>query len=326
MKRVVVLGGSGFVGRALCEQWVAHFGAGGPRLVVPTRHRERCKHLFTLPTVDVVSANVGDSLALAQVLQGADAVVNLVAILHGSPEQFQQVHVDLPQRLVMACAKAGVHRLIHVSALGVGDDPAMAPSHYLRSKCAGERAMWTAHGPSLKVTALRPSVIFGEHDHFLNLFAQLLAVSPLVPLAGADARFQPVWVEDVARALVHSLLHPETAGQTLECAGPQELTLAQIVRLAGQYSGHRRPVLGVPRVFGNAQAALLGLLPGEPLMSRDNLDSMKVPNVATGRLPVLTDWGISPAPISAVAPGYLAKAGAGGMARQLDRFRSWAGR
>jgi uncharacterized protein YbjT (DUF2867 family) len=306
MKRVVVLGGSGFVGRALCEQWVAHFGAGGPRLAVPTRHRERCKHLFTLPTVDVISANVGDNLALAQVLQGADAVVNLVAILHGSPEQFQQVHVDLPQRLVMACAKAGVHRLVHVSALGVGDDPAAAPSHYLRSKCAGERALWTAHGPSLKVTVLRPSVIFGQHDRFLNLFAQLLALAPLVPLAGADARFQPVWVEDVARALVHTLLHPETAGQTLECAGPQVFTLAEIVRLVGQWSGHPRLVLPVPRAVGLAQAALMGLLPGEPPMTRDNLDSMRVPNVVSGRHPLLLDWGIQPAPMVAVAPGYLA--------------------
>jgi uncharacterized protein YbjT (DUF2867 family) len=305
---VVVLGGSGFVGRALCAQWVAHFGAAGPRLVVPTRHRERCKHLYTLPTVDVISANVGDSQALAQVLQGADAVVNLVAILHGSPDQFQQVHVDLPQRLVMACAKAGVHRLVHVSALGVGDDPTALPSNYLRSKCAGERALWTAHGPSLKVTALRPSVIFGEHDRFLNLFARLQALAPMVPLAGADARFQPVWVEDVARALVHSLLHPETAGQTLECAGPQVFTLAEIVRLAGQYSGHARPVFGVPRVLGNAQAAILALLPGEPLMSRDNLDSMDVANVATGRLPGLADWGMAPAPISAVAPRYLGRA------------------
>lgn len=324
MKRIVVLGGSGFVGRALCEQWTALAGSTNTRLVVPTRRRERCKHLFTLPTVDVVQANVGDDLALSQVLKGADAVVNLVAILHGTPAQFQTVHVELPQRLVMACAKAGVHRLVHVSALGVGDDPATAPSHYLRSKCEGERALWAAHGQGLQVTVLRPSVIFGTHDRFLNLFAQLLAMAPVVPLACADARFQPVWVEDVARALVHSLTHPSTEGQTLECVGPDVMTLADIVRLTGRLSGHPRPVLPVPHSAGLAQAAVLAWLPGEPLMSRDNLSSMSVPNVATGRYPVLSDWGVTPASISAIAPGYLTQGT--GWADRLNRWRSWAGR
>jgi uncharacterized protein YbjT (DUF2867 family) len=324
MKRVVVLGGSGFVGRALCEQWVTHFGAGGPRLMVPSRHRERCKHLFTLPSVDVVQLDINADHALAQILQGADAVVNLIAILHGTPEQFQRVHVDLPQRLVMACAKAGVRRLVHVSALGVGDDPATMPSHYLRSKCAGERALWTAHGPDLGVTVLRPSVIFGAHDRFLNLFAQLLALAPAVPLAGADARLQPVWVEDVARALVHALLNPETAGQILECAGPKVWTLQDIVSQAGRWSGHPRLVVPVPTAVGHLQAALMAVLPGEPPMSRDNLDSLSVPNVATGRYPGLAAWGIEPVGMESVVPGYLAQPGR--WASPLERFRSWAGR
>ncbi len=324
MKRVVVLGGSGFVGRALCEQWVAHFGAGGPRLVVPTRRRERCKHLFTLPSVDVVPLDVNSDHALAQVLQGADAVVNLIAILHGTPAQFQQVHVALPQRLVMACAKAGVRRLVHVSALGVGDDPAAMPSHYLRSKCAGEQALWAAQGQGLGVTVLRPSVIFGVHDRFLNLFAQLLALAPAVPLAGADARLQPVWVDDVARALVHALRHPETAGVTLECAGPKVWTLGEIVSQVGRWSGHPRLVMGVPRAVGNVQAAMMGFLPGEPPMSRDNLDSLSVPNVASGRDPRLEDWGITPVAMEAVAPAYLARSDR--WASPLERFRAWAGR
>jgi uncharacterized protein YbjT (DUF2867 family) len=324
MKRVVVLGGSGFVGRALCEQWVAHFGAGGPRLLVPSRHRERCKHLFTLPSVDVVQLDISSDHALAQVLHGADAVVNLIAILHGTPDQFQRVHVDLPQRLVMACAKTGVRRLVHVSALGVGDDTAAMPSHYLRSKCAGERALWTAHGEGLGVTVLRPSVIFGAKDRFLNLFAQLLALAPAVPLAGAQARLQPVWVEDVGRALVHALLHPETAGQILECAGPKVWTLGEIVSQVGRWSGHPRAVVEVPRAVGNLQAAFMGLMPGEPPMSRDNLDSLTVPNVATGRYPRLEDWGITPAAMEAVAPGYLGQADR--WASPLERFRAWAGR
>ncbi len=324
MKRVVVLGGSGFVGRAFCEQWVARFGAGGPRLIVPTRHRERCKHLFTLPTVDVISARIGDDQSLAQVLHGADAVVNLVAVLHGNSGEFQQVHVDLPQRLVMACVKAGVHRLVHVSALGVTKDPVASPSLYFRTKSNGERALWMAHGPELALTVLRPSVIFGEHDRFTNLFARLQAMMPVVPLACADAKFQPVWVEDVARALVHSLLHPETAGQIIECVGPEVYTLADIVRLAGRFSGHRRPVLPMPRAIGNAQAAMLKWLPGDPMMSRDNLDSMNISNVASGHHLLLSDWGITPEPMSAVVPAYLS--GRGGWAERLNSFRSWAGR
>lgn len=323
MKRVLVLGGSGFVGRALCEQWAVRFGAGGPRLLVPSRRRERVKHLFPLPTVDVIQASVHDDHALAGMLSGVDAVVNLVAILHGSSAQFEQVHVELPRRLAQACVKAGVHRLVHVSALGVSEDPAQAPSEYLRTKAEGELALRAAQ-PDLALTVLRPSVIFGEHDRFLNLFADLQALAPVMALAGAQARFQPVWVEDVARALVHCLLTPSTAGQVIECAGPEVLTLAELVRLAGRASGHARPVWPMPDAVGRMQAALLGCLPGEPLMSADNLDSMQVPNVASGRLPGLASLGIEPASVHTIAPGYLDQGGQG--ARRLNRFRAWAGR
>lgn len=324
MKRIVILGGTGFVGRALCEQLVERHGAGGPRLVVPTRRRERGKHLFVLPTVDVIQASVHDDAALARLLQGADAVVNLVAILHGSPADFERVHVGLPQRLAQACAKAGVSRLVHVSALGVPEDPAQAPSHYLRSKAMGEQALRTAQAAGLRLTVLRPSVIFGAHDRFLNLFARLLALAPVVPLAGAEARFQPVWVEDVARALVRVLENPATIGQTFELAGPEVLTLAELVRLAGRFSGHVRPVVPVPESVGRLQARVLSLLPGEPPLSADNLASMRVPNVATGQHPGLAELGIEPASLRAVAPGYLGRRAR--WAEQLDAFRAWAGR
>ncbi|HIV69394.1 MAG TPA: complex I NDUFA9 subunit family protein [Candidatus Aquabacterium excrementipullorum] len=325
MERVVILGGTGFVGRALCEQLVERHGAGGPRLVVPTRRRERGKHLFVLPTVDVIQASVNDDAALARLLQGADAVVNLIAILHGNPDEFERVHVNLPQRLAQACAKAGVKRLVHVSALGVPDDPAQAPSHYLRSKAQGEQALRTAQAAGLRLTVLRPSVIFGAHDRFLNLFARLQALAPVVPLAMADARFQPVWVDDVARAVIRCLEDPATIGQTYELAGPEVLTLAELVRLAGQASGHARPVLPVPLGVGRLQAAALRLLPGEPPLSKDNLASMSVPNVASGRLPGLAELGVvTPASVRAVAPVYLARRRR--VAEQLNAFRSWAGR
>lgn len=324
MQRVVILGGTGFVGRALCEQLVAREGSGGPRLVVPTRRRERGKHLFVLPTVDVVDASVHDDATLVRLLRDADAVVNLIAILHGTADEFERVHVGLPQRLIQACAKAGVRRVVHVSALGVPDDAAQAPSHYLRSKIMGEQALRAAEPSGLQLTVLRPSVIFGAHDRFLNLFAGLQKFFPVMPLAGADARFQPVWVEDVAQALVRCLMDPATIGQTYELAGPDVLTLRQLVQLAGRASGHARPVIALPAAAGRAQAALMRFMPGEPLLSADNLKSMQVPNVATGRRPGLAELGVVPASAFTVAPAWLS--GGDRSAERLDAFRHEAGR
>jgi NADH dehydrogenase len=253
-----------------------------------------------LPGVELVQASVHDDAQLARVLAGAHAVVNLVAILHGDEAAFTRVHVELPRRLAAACRQAGVARLVHVSALGVSPG---APSRYLRSKAAGEQVLLDS---GLAPTILRPSVIFGAEDRLLNLFAALQAVAPFVPLAGATSRFQPVWVHDVARAIATCLERPDTAGLTFECAGPETLTLADLVRLAGRLAGHPRPIIGLPDGLGRLQAMLMEWLPGEPLMSRDNLDSMKVPNVATGTLPGLQALGIEPASVHAVAPGYLA--------------------
>ena len=324
MKRVLILGGTGFVGRSLCEQMAAEPALGEARLVVPTRRRERAKHLFTLPTVDVIQSDVNQEGALDTLLQGVDAVVNLIAILHGSQADFQRVHVDFPRRLAQACAKAGVHRLVHVSALGVPDDPAQAPSNYLKSKAECERLLRAQAASGLNLTVLRPSVIFGANDQFLNLFAHLQSVAPVMPLAGSDARFQPVWVEDVAGAIVRCLLEPRTIGQTLECAGPDQLTLADLVRLAGRASGHARPVIPLAMAEGRLQAAVLGFLPGEPLMSGDNLDSMRVPNVASGKLPGLASLGITPASAKVVAPTYLSNKAS--WAQRLEFLRTFAGR
>ena len=313
MFNVLVLGGSGFIGRSVCERLVERSGGAGGQIVVPSRRPARAKHVQMLPTVELRQADVHDDGQLAALVAGSDAVVNLVARLHGSKGEFQRAHVDLPRRLAAACRAQGVPRLVHVSALGVG---ATAPSRYLRSKAAGEAVLQAA---GLNLTVLRPSVVFGEHDHFLNLFASLLALAPVLPLAGASACFQPVWVEDVARAIVACLDDPTTIGQTIECTGPTVYTLAELVRLTGQWSGHQRPVIGVPMALGRLQAGLLELLPGEPLMSRDNLDSMAVDNVAGGQFPGLARLGITAAALETVAPVYLG--GHGGPAR-LDPWRA----
>lgn len=318
---ILVLGGSGFVGRSLCEKLVERSGGGGGRIVVPSRRPHRAKAIRFLPTVEVVRADVHVDRDLARLMRGVDTVINLVAILHGSPEAFKQVHVDLPQRLGKACQQAGVKRLVHVSALGV--QPALAnaaSSNYLRSKTAGEAVL---HASDLDVTVLRPSVIFGEHDRFINLFAQLQSVFPVMPLAGTDAQFQPVWVEDVASAITACLSDASTIGQTIECAGPQVFTLGELVKLAGRWSGHERPVLPLPAFIGQLQALFMECLPGEPLMSRDNLASMKTPNVTSGKCPDLARLGITATAMEQVMPEVLRRAQ--GPAR-LDPWRSRAGR
>jgi NADH dehydrogenase len=281
--------------------------------LVPTRRNAHGQAVRPLPNVDLVTADVHDAAALARLAAGCDAVVNLVAILHGNEAAFERVHVALPRSIVAACRTAGVTRLVHVSALCVAADE---PSRYLRSKAAGE-AVFTGSG--LAVTVLRPSVIFGAQDRFLNVFGQLQQLAPFMPLAFGSARFQPVWVQDVAAALVAALDDPATAGRTFECAGPREVTLSELVRLAGRWAGAERPQIPLPAWAGSLQAAAMELMPGEPLMSRDNVASMSVPNVASGTLPGLAALGLTPTPLEAVAPGYLADR-FGPMAQ--DRFRA----
>ncbi|WP_291936401.1 complex I NDUFA9 subunit family protein [Limnohabitans sp.] len=315
--RVLVLGGSGFVGRHVCEQLTRL----GWHITVPTRRAVNAASVQSLPGLTVIEASVHKEADLARLMPGHDAVVNLVAVLHGSEERFESVHVDLPGKIASAMKKAGVQRLVHVSALGA--DP-QGPSMYQRSKARGETVL---HNAGLQLTILRPSVIFGAEDKFLNLFADLQAVAPFMPLAGSGTRFAPVWVADVARAVALCLQKPDTIGQTYELCGPDVLTLSELVKLAGQWAGvnngRGRPVIGLPMWVGWLQAAAMELAPGEPLMSRDNLASMKVDNVATGQLPGLQALGITAASAAGVAPTYL---GHRGPRSKLNRWRAGAGR
>ncbi len=314
---VLVLGGSGFVGRQVCEQ-LARLGW---RITVPTRRAVHAASVQSLPGLTVIEASVHSQADLARLMPGHDAVVNLVAVLHGDEARFEQVHVDLPAKIAQAMKAAGVHRLVHVSALGAD---AQGPSMYQRSKARGETVLRSA---GLALTVLRPSVIFGAEDKFLNLFADLQAVLPFMPLAGSGTRFQPVWVGDVARAVVACLQNPDTMGQTYELCGPDVLTLGELVHRAGQWAGvnhgQGRPVIGLPMWMGWLQAAAMELAPGEPLMSRDNLASMKVDNVATGQLPGLQALGIAPAAAAGVAPAYL---GHRGPRSRMNLWRERAGR
>jgi NADH dehydrogenase len=235
---------------------------------------------------------------LAALLPGHDAVINLIAILHGSETQFDKAHVQLPALLAKACLAAGVKRLVHISALGADVN---APSMYQRSKARGEQVLQDHVAQGLALTVLRPSVIFGEDDAFINVFAKLQALAPVVPLAGAHTRFQPVWVHDVAQAVVHAVIHPATAGHSYELVGPQVFTLQQLVEHAGIWAQHPRWVIPLPNAMAYVQAWVMEHLPGPTLMSRDNVASMKVDNVASGSALGLSDLGVpTPASLASV--------------------------
>jgi uncharacterized protein YbjT (DUF2867 family) len=310
MKNIFVLGGTGFVGTHVCEKLVCE----GWHVTVPTRSEAHARHLLL---VDVLELDVHDEAALTRAMAGHDAVVNLVAILHGTQAAFHQVHVELPQKLARACIATGVKQLVHISALGAdAQHPEAAPSMYLRSKGQGEAVLLQAAGTGLAaafdLTIFRPSVMFGAQDKFINLFARLQQKLPVMLLAGAGARFQPVWVEDVANAVAHCLAQGPMLAHSprvIEACGPDVFTLKELVQLSAQLSGVRegrgRPVIALPRWLGRVQAWVLERVPGGPLMSRDNLDSMQVDNVATGQLPGLQSLGIHPAALPPIAQDYL---------------------
>jgi NADH dehydrogenase len=275
---------------------------------VPTRRRERVKQLILLPNVDVVEANVHAEAELAQLVHGMDAVVNLVGVLHDARGErgFEQAHVELPRKVIAACRASGVRRYVHMSALGADVN---GPSQYQRTKGAAEALV---RASSLDWTIFRPSVIFGRDDSFLNLFALLLKLAPVMFLACPNARFQPVFVEDVARAFVHSITDVATCGKSYDLCGPRVYTLRELVALVGQMGGHRRPIIGLNDALSYLQALAMELLPVK-LMTRDNYYSMKVDNVSAAPFP----FGIVPAAIEAVVPSYL------GNGTPRSRYRSY---
>lgn len=300
--RILVIGGTGFIGRHL----IARLAAGQHSVLVPTRRYIRGRDLQVLPCVTLLETDVHDDAALDRLVSQCDAVVNLVGVLHGGRGRpygagFARAHVMLPQRIARACRRLGARRLLHVSALGA--DP-QGPSMYLRSKGDGEAALRSElAGWEGGWTIFRPSVVFGPDDNFTNLFARLARLLPVLPLAGAQARMQPVYVGDVAAAMTAALEDTRTWGKVYELGGPQVYTLGDVAHLCAAWSGRNRRVCPLPRALGRLQAGVLECLPGEPLMSRDNLDSLSVDSVC--REPPAPELGLTPVAMEAVAPAYL---------------------
>ncbi|RXZ42601.1 complex I NDUFA9 subunit family protein [Crenobacter cavernae] len=312
-QRIAVIGGSGFLGTYIAERLVEQ----DVELTIPSRRRERNKlELILLPKTQLEETDVNDAAALNKLLAGHDAVVSMVGILHGNAKSFEAAHVELVKKIVDAMKANGIRRLVHISALGANEN---GPSLYQQSKGRGERVVMQS---GLDWTILRPSVVFGRGDHFLNLFAALGKTLPVLPLAGADTRFAPIWVDDVARAVVACFASDATLGQRYELTGPKTYTLRELARYATELSGNPRHVIGLPHSVAMLQAGLMEILPGPTLISRDNVRSLAVDNVSDQPFPADV-MGFAPAELETVAPKYLSRAE---FNANLSRYREEAGR
>lgn len=294
---ICILGGSGFVGQYICYR----LSQRGYHIKVITRRSHRQKHLQILPNLTLVQADIHDTTELQTALQGSDAVINLVGILNtfrGS-NSFSMAHEKLAANVVEACRSLGIGRLLHMSSLNAST---AAPSEYLRSKGKAEDLVHTQSGQRLAVTSFRPSVIFGPGDSFLNRFAGLLQQIPLFfPLACAGARFQPVYVGDVADAFVNALTDPQTIGKRINLCGPKQYTLKELVSYTAENIGAKRWIISLPDWASKLQAAVMGVMPGKPF-TRDNYNSMQVDSVCE-------QGDTCPTSLETVAPMYLGKTG-----------------
>jgi NADH dehydrogenase len=303
-RHIVVLGGTGFIGSHL----VPRLHADGHAITVLSRNRDRHPALRVLPRVRVVTADVHDPATLRRRLEGADAAINLVGILNEPDREgrdFMQVHVALAASLVAACVDAGVPRLLQMSALRAGE----GSSRYLASRAEAEQVVRRS---PLAWTIFRPSVVFGAGDGLFFRFASLLRLMPVLPLARADARFAPVFAGDVAEAFARALVHPLSIGRTCELAGPDIVTLAELVRWTARLCGRRRLVLPLPDALGYLQAWVGEWLPGKPI-TRDNFRSLQLDSVAAED--GLAALGIIATPMRTVMPALLAS----DQRRRIDR-------
>ncbi len=301
VQRIAILGGSGFVGRHL----VAALARERCATRVLTRRRSRSRSLLVIPTCEIVETDVHQASNLRAHLSGCDAVVNLTGILNehaGAGESFRDVHAELPGKLVEACRHNRVGRMLHMSAIGVGAD---APSRYLRTRFLGEQAARAARDHGIAVTSFRPSIIFGPGDSFFNRFADLLALSPFVfPLACPEARFAPVYVDDVVRAFLAALGDDSTADRCYELCGPRICTMRELVAYTARITGRRRLVIGLGDRLSRLQARVLERVPGTPF-STDNYLSTKIDSVCSRD--GLGQLGITPRSVESIVPGYLGR-------------------
>ncbi len=309
----VVFGGGGFIGRHL----VSRLAKTGAVVRVPSRHVSRLGFLRTAGVVGQIVPEMMatfDDAELKGAIEGADYVINLIGILSEDRKgAFDRVHADLPGRIAAASSAAGVKRLVQVSALGVSADSA---STYARSKAAGEAKVRAAFPLA---TILRPSIVFGPEDQFFNRFAAMAGMSPALPLIGGGmTRFQPVYVGDVADAIMAALSRPDAPGKIYELGGPVTYTFKALMELLLTEIGAKRLLVPIPWGIARMQGAFAEKLPGKPL-TRDQVALLKQDNVLSGAAPGLAELGIQPTAVELILPTYLDRFRKGGRFGQGNR-------
>lgn len=296
---VTVFGGTGFIGRHV----VRRLAERGATVRVPTRAPRNAGFLQPMGNVaQIVLVPLGnaDDGRVAALVDGATHVVSLVGILaERKAGDFVALQGELPGRIARAASAAGVRHVAHVSAIGADDS---SPSLYARTKAQGEAGM-RAGFPA--ATILRPSIVFGPEDSFFNRFAAMARMAPALPLIGGGrTRFQPVYVGDVAEAVLAGLTKPEAAGRVYELGGPRIHSMRELLAYMLQVIGRRRPLVTLPWGAAAGLARLMELLPDPPL-TRDQIELLKRDNVVSADAAGLPELGITPTPIEAVVPGYL---------------------
>ena len=293
---VTIFGGSGFLGR----HTVRALARAGYRIKVATRHPHRAFFLRPLGSVgqiDFVKCDVADADSVARALVGAHAAVNLTGILFQSGQTFEDVQANGAANIAQAASAAGVAALVHVSAIGAD---AESESDYAATKAEGEAAVREAF-PNAVI--LRPSIIFGPEDSFFNKFAELARFFPALPLIGGGrTRFQPVFVGDVAQAILAGLSRQD--GRTYELGGPSTYSFKELMQLILRETGRKRAWIPVPFGIAFLKATFLQLLP-KPLLTVDQVKLLKKDNVVSATAPGLADLGITPTSAEAVIPSYL---------------------
>jgi NADH dehydrogenase len=295
---VTVFGGSGFLGR----HTVRALARAGWRIKVAMRHPGRgffLRPLGTVGQIDFVKCDVADAESVAAAVMGSSAVINLTGILFQSGQTFEDVQTDGAANIAQASAAAGVTSLVHVSAIGAN---AESDSDYAVTKAQGEAAVRETFPHAV---ILRPSIIFGPEDGFFNKFAQMARFFPALPLiGGGKTRFQPVFVGDVAQAIVTSLDSAEAPGRTYELGGPTTYSFKELLQLILKETGRRRALVPLPFGLASIQAAFLQILP-KPLLTMDQVKLLKTDNVVAPTAAGLADLGITPTSVEAVIPSYL---------------------
>ena len=307
---VTIFGGSGFLGR----HTVRALARAGYRVKVATRHPNRAFFLRPLGSVgqiDFVKCDVADADSVARALSGSDAVVNLTGILFQSGQTFEEVQAEGAANIAQAAAAAGVGALVHVSAIGAD---AQSDSAYAVTKAEGETSVREAFPQAV---ILRPSIIFGPEDSFFNKFAEMARFLPALPLiGGGKTRFQPVFVGDVAQAILAGLSRQD--GRTYELAGPSIYSFKELLQLILRETGRKRALVPVPFGIAFLKAAFLQLLP-KPLLTVDQVKLLKKDNIVSPTAAGLTDLGIEPTSVEAVIPSYLWRYRAKGEYAELRR-------